>query len=275
MQNFEIFPGENFILNLHEEKEILSEIIREKGSYSYNDLFVFRKVLPTNGVFIDVGANIGWHTMAMASYLKSGKVFSVEPESANFLLLKKNIERNNFKNVTCIEKALSDYSGSGQLSLSGGNFGDHILDPTNLLDPRPKMIVDVITGDSYFAENNDINRIDLIKIDAQGSEAKILNGLKQTIKKFDPAIMIEYSPRHIAAAGDSVFEIFAFIEKNGCWPFQIVEDLNREHTRLLDFVSIENLLNATKTLMERGTGVDLLLLKKHHAENLVNHGMQL
>ncbi|MDG0815789.1 FkbM family methyltransferase [Bdellovibrio svalbardensis] len=275
MQKFEIFPGESFYLNLHPEKEILSEIIREKGFYSYNDLYVFRKILSAGGVFVDVGANIGWHTISMASYLSEGQVIAFEPDVANFRLLEENTKKNDFSNVICAEKALSNYNGPGQLSLSGANFGDHILDPTNLLDPRSKVRVDVVTGDSYFWNQENLKRMDLIKIDAQGSECKILEGFKKIIQHYQPAIMIEYSPRHISAAGDSVFEIFAFIEKSGYFPFQIVEDLDREPNRLLDFVSIENLLSATKVLMERGTGVDLLLLKPQQIEHLQRQGFVL
>ncbi|MDG0815899.1 FkbM family methyltransferase [Bdellovibrio svalbardensis] len=273
MHSFEIFPGENFQLLLHDQDEILSEIIREKGFYSLNDLVVFRQLLKPHSTMLEVGSNLGWHTVAMGKYLTEGLILAVEPEMKNFQLLSRNITLNELKQVKCVRAALSNYKGHGSLSLSGGNFGDHILDPQSLLDKRPLVEVEVLTGDELVSQETGFTKLDFIKIDAQGSECKILEGLKETIQKFKPAIMVEYSPRHISAAGDSVFEIFAFIEKNSYFPFQIVEDLQRPRNRLLDFVSIENLLSATKILMERGTGVDLLLLNLEHIEALKQQGM--
>ncbi|WP_374034911.1 FkbM family methyltransferase [Bdellovibrio bacteriovorus] len=267
--------GEKFKLHLHPGEEILSDIIREKGFYSRNDLWVFRSLLSPSAAMIDVGANLGWHSVAMAKYLCKGFVYAVEPDPTNLSLLNRNILENELGNVGVIPMALSNYTGKGRLSLSGANFGDHILDPQLLLDVRDVVEVDVNTGDALLAEPLLETGLELIKIDAQGSECKILDGFKSIIQKHQPAVMIEYSPRHIRAAGDSVFEIFAFIEKNGYFPFQIVEDLEREPHRLLDFVSIEGLLKATGILLERGTGVDLLLVKPAHIERLQQQGFVL
>lgn len=265
---------QNFQMYLHKEGEILSDIIREKGFYSQNDLMVFKSLLSADAVVADVGANIGWHSLSMALAFPQGKILAIEPEQRNLKVLNQNIAANNLQNIQTLPVALSNYQGQGRLTLSGANYGDHILDPVNLLDQRLDTVVEVTTGDALFASLN-LQNLDLIKMDAQGSECKILDGMRETIRNYKPSIMLEFSPRHIRAAGDSVFEIFAFIEKNNYFPFQVVEDLDRPANKLLDFVTLENLLNANQVLMQRGTGVDILLLQTEKIEALQRKGFQL
>ena len=77
-----------------------------------------REILKPGMVVLDIGANIGYHTLISSKLVgNTGKIYSFEPEPHNFKLLLKNIEINEFKNIIPINKALSNNIGSTKLFL--------------------------------------------------------------------------------------------------------------------------------------------------------------
>ncbi len=80
------------------------------------------------GVFIDVGANIGKYTIKIGNQLKNkGRVISFEPEEENFEMLERNVKLNNLKNVSLIKKALSYEKGKLKLFLAEEDLGCHSI----------------------------------------------------------------------------------------------------------------------------------------------------
>ncbi len=75
------------------------------GVYGELDTQIIREQIKEGDIVIDVGANIGYYTLIFAQLVgKTGKVFAFEPEPKNFEILKKNIEINNYGNVTVEKK---------------------------------------------------------------------------------------------------------------------------------------------------------------------------
>jgi len=155
----------------------------EKSLRKYFDL--------KEGVFIDVGANLGKYTVLMAKKLGSkGKVIGIEPEEHTVKLLKRNVEINNLKNVFVIEKACSNKNGKSTLYLedtiySGGlhslkKYGHHIKE----------KIIDVEKLDSVVSKLQ-FKRVDLIKIDVEGAELGVLQGSQKILKNYHPKIICE------------------------------------------------------------------------------------
>ena len=88
-----------------------------------------------DGVFWDIGANIGYFTVLMANLVgSSGKIFSFEPEPLNFKILQKNIEQNHLENVVLEQSAVGDTDGKIKLYLSNTNSGWHKVFPTQFVD---------------------------------------------------------------------------------------------------------------------------------------------
>ena len=84
--------GEKFSIEIFDHDETISNIIREDQIYSINDLKQFKKFLNKGDYFIDVGANIGWHTLFGSQLVgDTGKVFAFEPAKKLFNLLGSNI----------------------------------------------------------------------------------------------------------------------------------------------------------------------------------------
>lgn len=130
---------------------------------------------PTDTVF-DLGANIGFYTIQQAKRTKQGKVFAFEPNPSSYARLKKNIAANNLANVMLFNKAV--YSRHGELGLeSPSSTGTR----TVLAENQPGKRVEGWTLDEIIREHP-VERVDLMKIDVEGSEAEILKGGKNCLR---------------------------------------------------------------------------------------------
>jgi FkbM family methyltransferase len=141
----------------------------------------------TQKSILDIGANIGNHSLFFAKFLNCDKVYSFEPVQSNIDLLKKNME--NFKDKSMIyELALSNKEGTMPLynSQNGNNGGFSLHSYSNGSSFLVKDSVDVITLDSLNLSN-----ISMIKIDVENHENEVLQGGKQTILNNKPIIFIE------------------------------------------------------------------------------------
>jgi FkbM family methyltransferase len=124
---------------------------------------------------LDIGANVGKVTLILAKQVgDTGKVYSFEPEQNNFDLLKKNIEINNLKNVIPLRYAVTDKNEKTLLKVSGACTTHQICTDTD----EATQEIETISLDEYFKDQ----RIDFMKIDAEGSEPKIINGMKGIVK---------------------------------------------------------------------------------------------
>lgn len=141
------------------------------------------------GVFIDVGANIGKYTMYLARKLgKVGKVISIEPEPSNFSVLKKNISLNKLDNVKAFNYACFSKNTSLDFFVEKEGGGLHSIYKKD--HHLKKMTVKAKTLDQIVREAK-VTRVDLIKIDTEGAELQVILGAKQILKKFKPAIVLE------------------------------------------------------------------------------------
>lgn len=161
---------------------------------TYKEPSVQRIFRPNQGeIVVDVGAHIGFYTLKAAKKVgPRGKVIAIEPDSQNFLLLKKNIAINHFGNVIAIHAALSDINGSRLFYncinpvLSGFHSQDQKI--------RAAEIIETMTLDTLL-QHLKINSIDWLKIDVEGEELSVLKGAKQTLYDNDVKIIIEAPPR--------------------------------------------------------------------------------
>ena len=195
-----------------------------------------------NNIVVDIGANIGYYTLLMA--LNQAKVFSYEPEPKNFKLLQKNVNLNNFSsNVKLYNKAVSNYNGFSKLFLAKGAPGMHTLSnnrfdsnsiDVNLINRRlgttpflefinkveqkirkPIVIAAAMQDMSNVANivvevtKLNLDKIDFAKIDVEGHELHVLEGMKILPTK----ILIEFNPLYLQASGKNYNDFFHFIEK--------------------------------------------------------------
>jgi len=161
------------------------------GVYEPLETELIKKETKEGDVVLDLGANIGYYTLIFAKLVgENGKVFAFEPDPDNFAILKKNIEINGYKNVTLIQKAVSNKAGKGKLYLSKYNKGAHAIYDKN--DNSKFVEVETIRLDDYFKNNN---RVDFIKMDIEGAEGLAIQGMPLVLKdNKNIKILTEFNP---------------------------------------------------------------------------------
>lgn len=148
-------------------------------------------VLTKDQVCLDFGSHVGQITIYMAQRCKH--VHSFEPQTINYDRLVKNIELNELKNVTCYNVAL--YSKEIKMAV------DNIPDQKNVkygwerYEACSLMLYENEKGDiqAKTLDSFNLEMVDFIKADMQNCEMDMLIGGIETIKKFRPAIIFEYS----------------------------------------------------------------------------------
>jgi len=160
---------------------------------------------------IDVGAHLGTYTILAAEKVgESGKVISVEPEFKNYRQLLENIKLNNFKNVISRNMALGKHVGLAKLYIQSCGSGGHSLVFKNSNGPKSFIKVKVKTMDNMVEELG-LNKIDVIKIDAEGAEMLVLEGSKKTLKN-NPNMKIIVASYHYPS---EVKEVCQFLNGRG------------------------------------------------------------
>jgi len=161
---------------------------------------------------IDVGAHIGYFTIIMSRLVgNAGQVFAFEPDPHNFALLQKNLRLNRVHNVHAERKAVSDRIGRADLHIAENNTGDHRLygPPTG----REVHEVDVVSLDDYFARPD--APVHLVKIDTQGLEPRILEGMAGLIEhnRARVSLVIEFSPVLLRRAHSDVGDLLRCLQR--------------------------------------------------------------
>jgi FkbM family methyltransferase len=145
------------------------------------------QTLSNDSVILDIGANIGVWSRTLAAYCKSGIIYAFEPSKTTYDLLQFNT--SGYSNIMPVNLALGETEGV--LGLSGGpSVFRHLADQNN----GKNEIVNVITLDQW-AEKVNLDKLNFIKMDVEGSEAKVFLGAFQTLKKFHPIILFEQAPQ--------------------------------------------------------------------------------
>jgi len=158
--------------------------------YEKTDLDFLENIsIKANSVFWDIGANVGLYSVIFAKANPTWKIYSFEPNIGVHKTFYKNISFNNCKNIQLLPLALSDSKEKLNLRVNRNRPGTSSLNskPSNFKNSEK---VKSISGDELFLSGK-ILAPDLIKIDVEGHELKVLNGLKIIISNYLPIISIE------------------------------------------------------------------------------------
>jgi FkbM family methyltransferase len=195
------------------------------GYYEPFETELIGACIKNGDVVVDIGANIGYYTLMFARQVgETGRVFAFEPDPANFSLLKRNVQRNGYRNVELIQKAVAAQSGTLRLYLSDENRGDHRVYNSN--DGRPSIAIDAVNLSDYFAAYN--GPIDFIKMDIQGSEAGALRGMADLLRKHaSVALLTEFWPIGLHRFGVESDEFIHMLHQLDFEIFHVNEEVQR------------------------------------------------
>ncbi|HXI38587.1 MAG TPA: FkbM family methyltransferase [Bryobacteraceae bacterium] len=156
--------------------------------------------------FLDAGANEGVYTIFAAQCVaQTGVVWAFEPSEREFKRLQENLKVNRLKNVHGLRLALAEHEGQAELLIaeaehSGQNtLGEFAYEAVGVLRKEP---VPVRTLDQVVVENG-INRLDVMKLDVEGAEHRLVDGARSTLRRFRPIILFEASDTALQRQGSS------------------------------------------------------------------------
>ena len=182
------------IFSYYKNDEYIGKSLREYGEFSEGEVHLIKQLTKTNDNVIEVGSNIGTHTIPLAKHLsQGGLLYALEPQSQNYKILIKNINQNDLQNIKVFKIAASNKKGEAYMNLfdenETNNFGDaRIFNKT--FTNFEKVSVSTL-DELFFHEFNENKKLSLIKCDAQGQETNIINGSKKIIEKFKPFLYVE------------------------------------------------------------------------------------
>lgn len=159
------------------------------GSDIEPELAALPHVLGPGGVVVDVGANSGVYSLVAARIVgDSGVVISLEPNPRMLAVLQRNVARNSYTNVRLRGLAAGSGCGSARFFENSGMPHSFSLVP----GAAGTSSFSVLTVDlDTLLGWEEVTRVDLIKIDAEGSEGAVLAGARQTIARHRPVIIAE------------------------------------------------------------------------------------
>lgn len=204
-----------FLVEIVNPCDIIERHILFQGYFEYRESALIRQLLGPGKVFLDVGANIGWHSLLAAEVVgKSGRVLAFEPVSVSYGRLCRNIELNNFTHVRAFQFGLSNRDEVISIyRCEEDNSGANSLYGSEQQAPIERVGVKV--GDAVLSDVQ-VSRIDLCKIDVEGAELDVLEGLSGALSEGKiKAIVIEVNPVSLLRAGRRPEELISFLRSHG------------------------------------------------------------
>lgn len=177
--------------------------LSQYGTYDPHELHAVReilKLLRTTSpklIVLDIGANIGVHSVVMSQEVGDGGVFAFEAQRIIFNMLAGNVALNSLSNVFCFHNAVSDTSGIIDIPIfdygKPMSFGSVEFGGTQKEDIGQKPLAGESEKVAALAiDGMNFEKINFIKIDVEGMEINVLQGAKKSILNFRPLMLIEY-----------------------------------------------------------------------------------
>ena len=175
-------------------------------------------------VVIDIGANFGYYTLLLGGLVgETGRVIAIEPNPATAVFLRNSIDLNGFTNrTTLIQAAVGDAKGAPLILYSphGEPKNATVISSSDQVNHNNGSIYEVaqVTVDELVES---IGRIDFLKIDAEGAEEAIIEGMMQSLLTYKPLIVLEFNafrcrdPQGLLAKLLSVYDKIKHIDYDG------------------------------------------------------------
>jgi len=203
----------------------ISELWYSGIGFEEKEMRFLKKIVKQGDFVMDIGANIGIYTLFFSDLVGiNGHVWSFEPSPFSVSLLRENVAMNFLQNVSVVEEVLTDKTGQVEFYVFEGtgdvyNSIGAITRPVEKLSADKAIIVKSTTVDD-FAEENKINKVDIIKIDVEGAEELVLRGAKKMLgRSNNVVVMLELYEPSLKQCGSSVEGIVSFMKGLGfgCW----------------------------------------------------------
>ncbi|MCR8843832.1 FkbM family methyltransferase [Paenibacillus sp. SC116] len=181
-----------YVLTSNQADAILQGVEQANGYYEPHLMRWIQKNIAADAICMDVGANLGAISIAMAHQAKQGIVYAFEPSAHNYRYLSFNVHHNQMHNIVPIQAGA--YDENIELTFSYVDFGggwSHITTPHSRHGIQE--VVPCVRLDDWMKQAN-LHRLDCIKIDVEGAETRVLKGAENLLRQLRPHVLIEFNP---------------------------------------------------------------------------------
>jgi len=217
---FNVFSGTNTFKMYHTGTIIENQLFwRGLDGFEPHSLKLWSRLSRDAETIFDLGANSGLYSLISKSENSNANVYAFECVDRVFDVLTKNINHNNY-DIKCYKQAVSNKNGKGFFIDDYEDFTQSVIVNLDLDDVAKGRGVDIselhkvetqlITLDT-FIENNNIQGIDLIKIDVETHEPEVFEGFQKYFKAFQPTFIIEIIRDHVALSLEKQFANLNYI----------------------------------------------------------------
>jgi FkbM family methyltransferase len=194
-------------------------VLLEQQDWFEDEIKFLRRLLQPGQQIIDIGANYGVYTLSMAKTVGgTGQLWSFEPASNTASFLRKGIAANGFTHIVLEQSALSSVGGTAELSLNQNSELNSLVH--NQSATIETETVPLVTLDECI-DRYGWQKIDFIKIDAEGEETNILKGGERFFTELSPLVQYE-----IKAGEELQLELVQAFTKLGYSSYRLVPGLD-------------------------------------------------
>lgn len=177
------------------------------GDYETTTTFLFRRILRPGDTVLDVGANLGYFSLVASQLVgPRGRVCAFEASASIHAQTRRNLERNRCGNVTLHNKAVS--TRPGRLVFHTGPPEHLGVSSLRDVEGGSEQVVEAIALDDMLEE---LAPVRLVKIDVEGAEHDVLNGMVSLIERDGPAIILELTDAYLREMGSSAAQVVSFL----------------------------------------------------------------
>lgn len=159
--------------------------------------------------FLDVGTNNGHYSLIVSALNSNCSVFAFEPSPINIEWCLRNIEINKFTNCHLIPKAISNYNGKIKLLDYDSDSSPTIISSGLSIGEKNIIEVDVTTIDT-FIEGKNLRSVDLVKVDVEMAEPYVLEGMRNSLKRHAPVVILEVLGHADVASIRNIFSEYGY-----------------------------------------------------------------
>ncbi len=205
--------------NISSDDDYLDHV---EGEFEPEMVSLFQLLLQPTDTVLDVGANIGCTSLLFGDL--ASKVYSFEPSPTTYRWLVQNVQRAKLNNVEPINLGLGKDAGTFELTFAPNNrSGGFVSNLTSASEGHQLETITIAKGDDFISERQ-VTKVDFIKIDVEGFEQSVIEGLAVTIARDQPIVVLELNHWCLNAfQRTSVPDFFDFLR--GVFPYLYAVDM--------------------------------------------------
>lgn len=205
---------EGFEMKVGSEFDYTSFMLRLFGNLEPTTGRFILSNMAEGGTFLDIGANVGYFALLVASTLPNAQVVAFEPNPPIELCLSESVRRNGLGDrMKVVRKAVSNKAGAVSFAVEAVNSGHSRMATAG--STADVIQVDAVIFDDWVRANPLSSRVSCIKMDVEGAEVLALKGMTSLLEEHRPALCIEGYDNQLAEFGSSLAELRKLLSDAG------------------------------------------------------------